>query len=202
MDTQTTGPVVVVGTAYNIDGQEDPYNNNGGEVAVMLEVARLFMSSTNGKPRFPIIFVAFDLGSEKCWTEEGRAPGGWTFVQDWLLPHLLYKSYTFEGAIILGPIMNINGEGNGTNILQFQKGFRKFPSWLEPVPMTENINTSILCQLPIREAQHFWGATRSSNPYPLSAVVITDLVNISLLMVVVALILTDTLKSINLTGIV
>ncbi|KAK3894831.1 hypothetical protein Pcinc_001406 [Petrolisthes cinctipes] len=67
MDTQTTGPVLVVGTAYNIDGQEDPYNNNGGEVAVMLEVARLFMNSTNGKPRFPIIFVAFDLGSEKCW---------------------------------------------------------------------------------------------------------------------------------------
>lgn len=48
-------------------------------------------------------------------TEEGRVPGGWIFVQDWLLPNLLYKSYTFEGAIILGPILNISSEGNRTN---------------------------------------------------------------------------------------
>lgn len=66
MDTHTKGPVLVVGAAYSTDGEEDMYYNIG-QVAVMLEVARIFMSSTSGKPRFPIIFVAFDFGRKNCW---------------------------------------------------------------------------------------------------------------------------------------
>ncbi|KAG7161919.1 uncharacterized protein LOC121874481 [Homarus americanus] len=108
--------VLVVGADYDTTPQQSPLENNGGGVATMLEVARMYMNSTGPgrelKRRGTVLFVAFDLNTIEYAAAQpderyGR-PGAYYFLHQWLWPFLNQSSQKFVGAIILDSITKFN----------------------------------------------------------------------------------------------
>ncbi|XP_063845868.1 uncharacterized protein LOC135091811 [Scylla paramamosain] len=112
--TEHPGAVVVVGADYDSNGVDHPLFYNGAGVATLLEVARMYSVNERWSghyvANYTTIFVAFDINTKLHQDSPGR-PGGYYFVQNWLMPFLKQKEY-FGGAIILDSVMNVNYKDN------------------------------------------------------------------------------------------
>lgn len=113
--TKHPGAVVVVGADYDSNGIVDPMFHNGGGVAALLEVARLYFFNKAWSGRFAVnfttVFVAFDINTKLHENSPGT-PGGRFFVRDWLWPMLGRNATYFGGAVILDSVMNVDYEIN------------------------------------------------------------------------------------------
>lgn len=115
------GAVVVVGANYDTDGVGSPLWDNGAGVAVLLETARLYQAAVV-TPRLATLFVAFDLSTDRYGGKAssdgsdggggggGGLPGAYSLVQDYLRSFVSQNTSTVGGAIVLGPLMNVNHE--------------------------------------------------------------------------------------------
>lgn len=109
--TEHPGAVVVVGADYDSNGMDDPLFHNGAGVASLLEATRMYTFNERWSGRYvanyTTIFVAFDINTKLHENSPGH-PGGYYFVQNWLMPFLKQNTEYFGGAIILDSIMNVN----------------------------------------------------------------------------------------------
>lgn len=123
--------VVVVGAAYDTDGVGSPVRDNGAGVAVLLETARQYQA-TMLSPHFATLFVAFDLSTDRYGRKGARdgsggggggLPGAYSLVQDYLRRFVNQNTSTVDGAIVLGPLMNVNPETGSQNFDSLTKLF-------------------------------------------------------------------------------
>lgn len=132
------GSVVVVGAAYDTDGVGSPVRDNGAGVAVLLETARQYQA-TMLSPHFATLFVAFDLSTDRYGRKGSRdgsggggggLPGAYSLVQDYLRSFVNQNTSTVDGAIVLGPLMNVNPE---TGSQSFDSLTKLFPTAHEEI---------------------------------------------------------------------
>ncbi|ODN05151.1 Aminopeptidase YwaD [Orchesella cincta] len=98
--------ITVVGAHWDTVNFTPGTDDNGSGVAAMLEAARAIAHS-NCRPKYSIIFVAFDL-------EEVGSQGSLVFIKDYLM-EILKSNFPnelgvsrFQGAFIMDTIMNFN----------------------------------------------------------------------------------------------
>lgn len=102
------GPVLVVGADYDTGAHGSPLEDNGAGVAVLLEVARLFVQQTGVGGAFEqlgsVVFVAFDGNTKEYGTSHPGKQGSYHFLHQWLWNYLGQSADRFGGAIIIDSI--------------------------------------------------------------------------------------------------
>ncbi|MPC51347.1 hypothetical protein E2C01_045191 [Portunus trituberculatus] len=178
--TEHPGAVVVVGADYDSNGVDDPLFHNGAGVATLLEAARLYTINERWSGRYvanyTTIFVAFDINTKLHKNSPGH-PGGYYFVQNWLMPFLKQNADYFGGAIILDSIMNVN-YNIYTQVLSnnFQENRRAERFRLEDMRLQSGMKfDNLLGEFVKSDNIHFWNAKDASNrTVQLPALLLTD----------------------------
>ena len=75
--------IIIIGAHWDTVRSSPGFNDNGSGVAAMLEMARV-LAMANCQNEYTVIFVGFDL-------EEYGVQGGTAFVQDFLVPEIIFK---------------------------------------------------------------------------------------------------------------
>ncbi|XP_063845870.1 uncharacterized protein LOC135091812 isoform X2 [Scylla paramamosain] len=176
------GAVVVVGANYDTDGVGSPLWDNGAGVAVLLETARLYQAAVV-TPRLATLFVAFDLSTDRYGGKAssdgsdggggggGGLPGAYSLVQDYLRSFVSQNTSTVGGAIVLGPLMNVNHE---TGSQGFDSRLTKVGGRLVEFRLGNHSHTLLPPSLHAREAAYFWQSTFKGLKSPLPAILLTD----------------------------
>lgn len=94
--------IILVGAHWDTTKFSPGFDDNGSGLAVMLEVARS-LTSSSCRPRYSVIFVAFDY-------EETGCQGSLEFIKSYLTPFILeaHGWPIFQGAFIMDSVANYN----------------------------------------------------------------------------------------------